>query len=142
MQTDEQRNVGFVVTYSAGVKDVIRVNSRSLSNIRTRSETDLLGGSSIVSLPPSAVEKSSLEVSALETRVLALKALSRSAVAAGHEVQMSEIEQVRAICSEIERMRKHGQVVEAGTIISLSEARKNTGFLEQLSHGIKKLVWA
>jgi hypothetical protein len=65
---------------------------------------------------------------------------------------MSEIEQVKAICSEIERMILHGQVVEVGTerkgivengdIISLSEARKSTGLLEQLGHSLKKLVWA
>lgn len=152
IQADEQRNVGFVVTYSAGADDVTRVNSRSLSNIRTRNETDLLGGTSLVSQPPSALEKL-ISRPAPTTRVLALKALSaRSAVAAGHEARMSEIEQVKAICSEIERMILHGQVVEVGTerksivesgdIISLSEARKSTGFLDQLSHSLKKLVWA
>jgi hypothetical protein len=65
---------------------------------------------------------------------------------------MSEIEQVKAICREIERMVLHGQVVEVGSerkklfeegdIISLYEARKSTGLLEQLSHSLKKLVWA
>jgi hypothetical protein len=152
-QADEQRNVGFVVTYFAGADDVTRVNSRSLSNIRTRNESDLLGGTSLVSQPPSALEKLMSRPAAPTTRVLALKALStRSAVAAGHEAQMSEIEQVKTICSEIERMIFHGQVVEVGTerksivesgdIISLSEARKSTGFLDQLSHSLKKLVWA
>jgi hypothetical protein len=152
-QADEQRNVGFVVTYAAGAEDVTRINSRSLSNIRTRNETDLLGGTSIIAQPPSTLEKLIGGPAGPATRVLALKALStRSAVADGHEVQMSEIEQVKAICSEIERMVLHGQVVEVGTerksiiesgdIISLAEARKSTGLLEQLSHSLKKLVWA
>jgi hypothetical protein len=141
------------VTYSAGADDITRVNSRSLSNIRTRNEAGSLGGTSLVSQPSSALEKLIGRPTAPVTRVLALKALStRSAVAAGNETQMSEIEQVKAICSEIERMILHGQVVEVGTerkgivengdIISLSEARKSTGLLEQLGHSLKKLVWA
>jgi hypothetical protein len=152
-QADEQRNVGLVVTYSAGADDVTRVNSRSLSNIRTRNETDVVGGTALVSQPASALEKLIARPAAPMTRVLALKALStRSAVAAGNDAQMSEIEQVKAICSEIERMILHGQVVEVGTerksivesgdIISLAEARKSTGFLDQLGHSLKKLVWA
>jgi Inositol phosphatase len=152
-QTDEQRNVGIVITYSAGADDITRTNSRSLSNIRTRIETDLPGGTPNVSHPPSALEKLIGRPAPPMTRVLALKALStRSAVAAGHETQTSEIEHVRAICSEIERMILHGQVVEVGTerksimesgdIITLSEARKSTGLLEQLGHSLKKLVWA
>jgi hypothetical protein len=148
-QVDEQRNVGFVVSYAAGAEDITRVNS----NIRARSQISL-GRTSTASQPPSALEKLiGRPATAPTTRVLALKALStRSAVADGHEVQMSEIEQVKAICSEIERMVLHGQVVEVGTkrksivesgdIISLSEARKNTGLLENLAHNVKKLIWA
>jgi hypothetical protein len=32
--------------------------------------------------------------------------------------------------------------VDEGDIISLAEARKSTGLLEQLGHSLKKLVWA
>ena len=152
VQADEQRNVGLVVTYSAGADDVTRVNSRSMSNIRTRTETDLLVGMPFVSQTP-ALEKLIGRPAAPTTRVLALKALStRSVVAAGHETRMSEIDQVKAICSDIERMILHGQVVELGSertsivergdIISLADARKSTGLLEQLTHNIKKFVWA
>lgn len=149
-QADEQRNVGFVVTYAAGAEDITRVNS----NIRTRTETDLLGGTSLTSQPPSALGKLIGRPAPAPTiRVLALKALSaRSAMVDGHEVPMSEMEQVKAICSEIERMVVHGQVVEVGTerksivesgdIISLAEARKSTGLLEQFSHRVKKAIWA
>jgi len=151
-QADEQRNVGLVITYTAGVNDITRVNTRSVSNIRTRNEMDLLGGTSIITAP-SALQNLIGRPAAPATRVLALKALpSRSAVADGNDVKLTEIEQVKAICSEIERMVLHGRVVEVGTerknlvergdIISLSEARKSTGLLEQLSHSLKKLVWA
>ncbi|KAI1810288.1 Syja_N domain-containing protein [Poronia punctata] len=37
---------------------------------------------------------------------------------------------------------KKGGFIERGDIISLEEARKATGLLEQLGHTIKKLVWA
>jgi hypothetical protein len=84
---------------------------------------------------------------------MAFKALpSRDAVADGHESRLSESEQVKTICSEIERMVLLGQVVEvgserknlveAGDIVSLAEARKSTGLLEQLGHSFKKLIWA
>jgi len=153
-QADEQRNVGIVITYTAGVEDITRINSRSLANIRTRNETDLLGGTSTAPQPPSTLEKLLARPPAPPpSRVLALKALStRSAIADGHIEQTTEIEQVKAICAEIERMVMHGQVVEvgserkslveAGEIISLADARKSTGLLEQLSHSLKKLVWA
>jgi hypothetical protein len=62
------------------------------------------------------------------------------------------MENIKAICSEIERVVLLGKVVEVGSeiegvvergdIITLSEARKNTGLLEQLGHSLKKLVWA
>ncbi len=153
-QADEKHNVGFVVKYQAGADDITRVNTRSMANIQSRGEQNLLGVSSTTE--PSSIFQSltgAAPPAKLEARVLALKALSvRSAIAEGNEPRLSELEQIKTICSEIEHMILHGQVVEVGTervsllesgdIISLSEARKSTGFLEQLSHSLKKLVWA
>ncbi len=151
-QGDESRNVGIVITYRAGEDDITRVNTRSLSTT-PRSDTDLLGGSSLISQPTSALQNLLGRPVAPATKVLALKALpSKSAVADNSEPQLTEVQQVKAICSEIERMALHGQVLEAGTerkslvengdIISLADARKNTGLLSQLQHQLKKLVWA
>ncbi|KAL2073444.1 hypothetical protein VTL71DRAFT_10768 [Oculimacula yallundae] len=147
-QVEEEHNVGLLIKYKAGADDITRVNTRSMSNIQSRGETDLLAGSSI-SGPQS---KGSTGVTASELSVLALKAVPARSAVAGNEPRLSEMEQVKGICSEIERMILHGQVVEVGTerrsiveggdIISLSEARKSTGLLEQLTHSIKKLVWA
>jgi hypothetical protein len=148
-QMDEQRNVGLLITYTAGANDIMRVNTRSMTTIQSRPQTDLLGGSLFGQALPATPAKAS----APTTSVLALKALpARSAIADVNDAALSEIEQVKAICSAIERMVLHGQVVEAGTerknlvesgnIISLADARKSTGLLEQLSHSIKKLVWA
>ena len=154
-QADEKRNVGFVVTYKAGTDDITRVNTRSLATIIpnsapppvveetaasqfTQNLSNLISGKS---LPPS-------------DKVLAFKALpSRSAVSEGEgETRLSEIESVKAICAEIERMALPWREIEAGTertsivqssdIISLADARKSTGILEHLGHSLKKLVWA
>jgi hypothetical protein len=83
----------------------------------------------------------------------------------GHRV-LSEHEQIDVVASEIERLalisqplfqdQDQGQyelggkttesgkrsLIEKGDIISLAEARKNTGILETLGHAMKKLVWA
>jgi hypothetical protein len=148
-QADEKRNVGFVVTYKAGSDDITRVNTRSMSTVQSRDEADLLGGTSVTGLtslisrqtPPS-------------NRVLAWKALpSRSAVSEGREEsRVSEIESIKTICSEIERIvllwmevevgTEKKSIIESGDIIGLLEAKKSTGLLEQLGHSLKKMVWA
>jgi len=154
-QSDEKRNVGFVVTYKAGADDITRVNTRSMSTSLpipeeghvaeetaasqfTTNITNLIAGK-----PAPPVEK-----------VLAWKALpSRSAVSAGDdETRLSEIDNVKAICNEIDRSVQRWKVIEAGTprtsvvesgeIISLADARRSTGIFEQLGHSLKKLVWA
>lgn len=152
-QGDESRNVGIVITYKAGEDDITRVNTRSMSNAPPPGDADLLSGTSTVSQPTSALQNLLGRPSAPTTKVLALKALpSKSAVADSSQSQLTEIQQVKGICTEIERMILHGQVIEAGTerknlvesgdIISLANARKNTGLLSQLQHQLKKLVWA
>jgi hypothetical protein len=150
-QADEQRNVGFVVSYKAGKNDIARVNTRSMANV-SRMDMDLLGGTS-TSPATSGLAALIGRPTSPANRVLALKALSsKSAVAEGNESHLSEIEQVRGICSEIERMILLGQVlevgsekrrlIESGDIINLNEARKSTGLLERLGHSFKKLIWA
>ena len=55
------------------------------------------------------------------------------------------------ICDEIRRAivsstnsetQPSPDLVEEGEIISAAEAKKRTGYLEQLGHSIKRLVWA
>ncbi|KAJ4306279.1 hypothetical protein N0V88_001078 [Collariella sp. IMI 366227] len=98
-------------------------------------------------------------------RKIALKALHSQTSAAdpiaqnrqdepGAITRLTEIQQVVLIAAEIERLAAQNQprlagknlaeseLIEKGDIISLAEARKNTGLLEQLGHSIKKLVWA
>ncbi|TWU72216.1 hypothetical protein ED733_003148 [Metarhizium rileyi] len=150
---DEVKNVGFVVSYQPGKSNVKRTNTRTLSTkgyIATNSasqeeaktEVGLAGFFSPKSKP-------------LAIRRLAFKApyMDSSTVTSGTSgIQQTELQQVITICAEIERLaleaqlRKEGDdeknMVEKGEIISLQEAKKNTGLLEQLGHSIKRLVWA
>lgn len=156
-QTDEHRNVGFVITSVPGTDDITRVNTRSLSSqVQPRlDEADLLGGTSIITSPSAkGLVGLMTRPAAPPNRILAWKTLpSRSAVSDGNDdSRLSEIEITKSICSEIERMVLLGKVVEAGAekpsivengdIISLSEAKKSTGLLEQLGYGLKKMIWA
>ncbi|CAL3972708.1 unnamed protein product [Diplocarpon coronariae] len=152
-QADEKHNVGFVVEYEAGADDVTRVNTSAMLNIQSRDKSGMPGDTLVTEAP--SIFKSLTGAGAPVTsgvRILALKALNaRSGVLEGNQRGLSEIEQVRAICSEIERviLRPHAvqvgaerTLIESCDIISLSEAKKSTGLLEQLSYSLKKLVWA
>lgn len=160
-QSDEQRNVGFVVAYKAGENDIHRVNTSSMAaSVSRGAGSDQLSGSASATSPsrPSGLatpaDNSHASTTTTTTnRLLAFKALSsRDALRGGDESRLSEIEQVRTICAAVERMVLHGQVVEVGTerrslvesgdIISLADARKSTGLLEQLGHSVKRLIWA
>lgn len=150
-QSDETRNVGLVVRYRPGTKDVTRVNTRSMSSVQVRDEAD---GPSGPGLGGSVNSQKQAPI-----RILALKSLpSKSAVAHGEDTtRISEMENVKTICSEIERVALAGQVrevtggeeedkksksfVEAGDIISLAEAKRNTGLLDHLGHNLKRMVW-
>ncbi|KAI4213814.1 MAG: hypothetical protein LQ351_003508 [Letrouitia transgressa] len=162
LQIDESRNVGMVIKYRPGKQDVARVNTRSLSTSVGQKPAD--SGSSDSARPSSAVGSlfdllsRSRGSSGKELRLLALKALpARSPSLANHEeaVAVSEQELVWSICDEIQRaafgadgegggsdvgLRK--DFIEERDIISLDEARRSTGYLEQWGHSLKKLVWA
>jgi hypothetical protein len=152
-QADEERNVGFVITYAAGNHAFERVNTRSMStDPSARDSTDLLQGSAVSTALSGLLGANK---STNNERILAFKALpARSAVAEknGEVPPMNEMAQVKNICAEIERVAlawkpveatsEHKSIVERGDIISLAEARKATGIIEQLGHSLKKLVWA
>lgn len=166
-QADENRNVGFVITYKASSTDIIRVNTRSMvtefpsSKLAVEDKTSTPTSTSTTNsvVAPIAAGFANL-ISGLQNqtaaepkdavKVLAFKALpSRSAVS---DEGVSEGEQVKGVCGEIERMVNIGSVrevgeerksiTEEGTIISLAEAKKSTGLFDVLGHQVKKLVWA
>ena len=152
--TDEDKNVGLVLSYQPGKDDITRTNTRTLSSLGEKRKTHrttpgvgsgsgpfgsfFSGRSQTVSPPP---------------RKIALKApYARSSLAKdGDEPRQTELQLVHTICSEIERLVGKAQgktedddwgIIEEEDIISLDEAKKHTGILEQLGHSLKRMVWA
>ncbi|CAM1500962.1 Fc.00g101240.m01.CDS01 [Cosmosporella sp. VM-42] len=151
---DELKNVGFVVTYHPGKNDVKRTNTRTFS-----SRGDIAGRVSPAdekdaSIPASLASLLSGKPKSPTSRMLVFKApyADSSMAIAGDGPQQTEIQQVVTICAEIERLafeqrllnadEERKSIIEKGDIISLEEAKKNTGLLEQLGHSLKKMVWA
>ncbi|QPG96571.1 hypothetical protein C2857_004618 [Epichloe festucae Fl1] len=151
---DEMKNVGFVVSYQPGKSNVKRTNTRTLStngdiapSSTSKTDDDKTQLSFANFFSPKAKSP--------DVRILAFKAPymdSSTAVAGAGGRQQTELQQVVTICAEVERLaleaqlRKEGEddkrLMEKCEIISLQEAKRNTGLLEQLGHSIKKLVWA
>jgi hypothetical protein len=151
---DELRNVGFVVAFQPGKNDFKRTNTRTFSSrgdipkeAKARDEKDASQPASLVSLLSGRSKGPS-------SRIIAFKAPHTDSAmgAGGNGPQQTEIQQVVTICAEIERLAQDAHLykvdeekkslIEKGEIISLEEAKRNTGLFEQLGHSIKKLVWA
>ncbi|PHH85156.1 hypothetical protein CDD83_825 [Cordyceps sp. RAO-2017] len=150
--TDEPRNVGFVVEYQPGKSNIRRTNTRTLS---TRGEiAPKAGGGDGGARQTGFGHFFSAKPKSPATRKLALKApyAHSSASVCASVPRQTEMQQVTAICADIERLALERQfrkeadggrsIIERGDIISLEAAKRNTGLLEQLGHSIKKLVWA
>ena len=128
-QTDEDRNVGFIVTYRPGESDVAKINTRSLSTVVSPRE---LGGDSPEqegqshALPDQSAEHKETEADCdldgpgshppkparkdTELKILAFKALPSKSVSPpttcdnGEGPELSEKETVRIVCEEIGRV--------------------------------------
>lgn len=169
-QTDESKNVGFVVVYKPGSNDYRRVNTRSLSSTKDNGTdpaaedsqapkaTDTTGSSPVQSRLTGFLGRKAGAVPA-ETKKIVLKApYSNSSLAdRGGKVnasRMTENQLVAAVAHEIERLAflnqpvsgtaeaKRESIIEEGDIVSLAEAKKNVGILETLGYNLKRLVWA
>jgi hypothetical protein len=164
-QSDEQRNVGLVITYRPGATDVVRMNTRSLTAAVTQAE--LSGEEPVegdeISVETKATEEvegkketgladCDLEGPSGELKILAFKAPPSKSISAKQSsgdagtAEPGEQETVRLVCEEVAKVvtgsRKAEGLIEEGDIISLAEAKKNTGLIEQLGHSLKRLVWA
>jgi hypothetical protein len=171
-QVDELRNVGLVISYKPGSNDITRINTRSLSSVssalKARADTEsamadvpTLGFAGLLNRRPQPTPPRKIALKALYAATSiadpASKEGVRSSAGGGDDAgpaRLTEIQQVVSIAAEIERLAVMSQprfaggkpedrgLVEKGDIISLAEARRSTGLLEQLGHSIKKLVWA
>ncbi|KAH7192979.1 SacI homology domain-containing protein [Fusarium flagelliforme] len=155
---DEIKNAGFVVTYSPGKSDIRRTNTRTLSSHGAVPGKENPAEQKDASLPASLANLLTSKTSSASppsVRRLVFKATnmdSSVAVLGDDGPKQTETQQVSTICGDIERLALERQprhpeeerktLVETGSIISLEEAKKNTGLLEQLGHSLKKMVWA
>ncbi|KAL8657991.1 MAG: hypothetical protein Q9226_001375 [Calogaya cf. arnoldii] len=168
IQTNEDRNVGLIIKYRPGKEDIARVNTRSLSTaVENEIDPDSAHTTAIAKLfkpsesglsSPQGRGKSS-NWGSQTLKILAFKALpAKTSIAnvSGQEADsgtVSEKDLVNGICEDIRRAAYGGDgggsdtgfgrdFVEEKEIISLKDAKRSTGYLEQLNYELKKLVWA
>ena len=163
-QSDFKRNIGFVVQYRMGNRSVARVNTRSMStvtDIRKESEEQPLATEGASNKLPESSQPSQAGLTEVvktlagdslgkktptsdEIRILAFKAIPAHLGAKAQTNEPSETKLVTNVCEEIARNaeRKPEDLIEEKDIISLAEAKKSTGLIEQWGHSLKKLVWA
>lgn len=144
-QSNESRNVGFVLRYKPG-ETIQRVNTRSLATSVPKDAEKKSAKDSSISAPSSS-----------EPHILAFKALPSQNLAGPAQADSTaipELELIRSICTEIESAAISRSRIGPGhvdgkidfvtekDVISLKDAKRSTGIFEQLGHEIKKLVWA
>jgi hypothetical protein len=149
---DTDKNVGFVIRYKAESSGgLVRRNTRALdSGADEQREQDA----------------KKQQKPADTGRFLAFKALPpRSNISSSDapETPDNEVQLVKGVCEEIARVANKAQgkwnvpdtaqegldyegqhrqlAVEEKDIISLADAKKTTGYLEQIEYSLKKLVW-
>jgi hypothetical protein len=138
--TDTDKNVGLIIRYRVDTQgEFVRRNTRALDSGAANDEQ----------------RKDDAKKDQKQDgvgRFLAFKALPPgSSVPSSGDTPENESEVVKSVCDEIARIanekRKGGRdedrtlVVEEKDIISLTDAKKSTGYLEQFEYSLKKLVW-
>jgi hypothetical protein len=139
--TDMDKNVGLIIRYRADTQgELVRRNTRALDS----------GAANDEQRKDDAKKDQKQDAAG---RFLAFKALPpRSSVPSSPgDTPENEGEVVKSVCDEIVRIanevKKGGRdedrtlEVEEKDIISLADAKKTTGYLEQFEYSLKKLVW-
>ncbi|KAI8932582.1 hypothetical protein NX059_010086 [Plenodomus lindquistii] len=145
---DTEKNVGFIIRYRAeAAGGLVRRNTRALDASTAEEEN----------ITPDAKAEKNQGTTGMG-RFLAFKALPPRSGSSSGSTPESEGELVKSVCAEIvriankvttEEFSKPGRAdgderslkVEEKDIINLTDARKTTGYLEQLEYSLKKLVW-
>ena len=141
---DERKNVGFALRYRPAKSFLVRRNTRTLQSDDNPSDENS---------GKSELEKQE-EPGKDRNRLLAFKALPVTA----HSTEQSdahgptnEVELVKSICGKLlgaikSASRKEDNepdlMVEDRDIISATEAKKSTGYVESIGYSLKKLVWS
>jgi hypothetical protein len=151
-ELDEKRNIGFVIRYQApGANDLVRRNTRSLGN----------EGKEQRGKKPQAKEQD-LATGGFGSKLLAFKALPPRSSFVGQQGESqqppSEEEMIKTVTEQILSVVNRARTpstageeedgplylleIEEKDIISVADAKKSTGYLEQVGFALKKLVWA
>ena len=138
--TDTDKNIGLIIQYRADTKgEMVRRNTRALDSGSINGEPS-----------DEPTKKDNKEAAG---RFLAFKALpaGSSVPTSPGDTPENEGEVVKSVCDEIVRIAnktKKGGLdedrvleVKEKDIISLADAKKTTGYLEQFEYSLKKLVW-
>jgi hypothetical protein len=168
-QRDERGNVGLVVVYKEGRGSVVRRNTRSLQNsVETEKGAGgdrIDGGTGVLSwlAPKHAPSSRVLAVKVIPPVSEGKKGgLQDDSASASSEDSSPAMRVAEQIVDEIQRAivgdRKQvvggeggngedvgdgsGIEIERGDIISLEEAKRRTGYFEQIGYSLKRLVWA
>ena len=148
---DESKNVGFALRYKPSSKTVVRSNNRTLQN------EEEAPGEKVENEDTEKKTESETE----DNRLLAFKALPPDVSAAKddreHIADMSEIELIKHICDILHntmktamtrsqgfdhlKLNKIPQVAEKD-VVSITDARKATGYMESIGYSLKRLVWS
>ncbi|KAF2216520.1 hypothetical protein CERZMDRAFT_109393 [Cercospora zeae-maydis SCOH1-5] len=166
---DETRNHGFALRYTNQGPSTVRTNTRSMSVAPTSTEgataTAEAGGDGpgveSRDMQPDSNRKQHTSPGKGESRVLAFKALppkqSKSSNSTSDLANLSEVEATKRITDELERAVNKARQQDYGAsfdtakdavevrdqdVISASEARKSTSYVESLGYSLKKLVWS
>ena len=143
-QRDPERNIGFILKYVPGASNIVRQNTRALDSVvdsGSRDETK-------VRYEPSQSQDQS---NTSELKVVAFKALPARDSSTSDERHgtplVSEKETVDLVCEDIKRavlgdQKEATAFIEDQEIVSVEDAKRSTGLIEQWSHSLKKMVWA
>jgi hypothetical protein len=151
-ELDEKKNIGFVVRYQApGATDLVRRNTRSLGN----------EGKEQRGKKPASKE-GDLATGGVGSKLLAFKALPPRSSFVGQQGESqqppSEEEMIKTVTDQIVAVVNKTRTpvasaddeegpsdlleIEEKDIISVADAKRSTGYLEQVGFALKKLVWA
>ncbi|KAF1809516.1 SacI domain-containing protein [Eremomyces bilateralis CBS 781.70] len=152
---DETKNIGIVIRYVSKGPRMVRTNTRSLGNKQKEGEvTPEEGEDDTVVHQPTSQETKFWALKAGQP-VSTLKSIHSDATA------LNEREILDRICQDVkqavdshrqpaseteaepgkEAWRREPLTVEEDDIISVAEAKKSTGLLEQMTYNLKRLVW-
>jgi hypothetical protein len=163
-EMNEKKNVGLIIGYSTRGGDLVRVNTRSLgseagddagkkgkANIKTTTAKDNEKFIAFKVLPPksSFVDMDGQDQeppSEIELTKMICQEIAKSANTArkreGAIVEGNPDPALVEANAENENEKQNILTVEEKDIISVADAKRSTGYLEQLGYSLKKLVWA